>query len=251
MNVLKYNKFNFIHDNLSEHLINESSEFGDMQMSQSPLGPGFAQDPSMSTYSDGGSPYVDNYERMSLIVKDLNRVMKDLYSQGALSISNHKLDYFLEDIDEYTDLKILRIFQNTKLSIDVFISFNFMDEEFFGVYREFNGLNKTKLQTDLFNDPRFRYIDNEYRLKLSNYFYKILFNWFVPSVGDYQIISNDLKVKDSMGNNIYIKGSNIITVKGYNTDSNNQPFLIIKKEPEVYKILNNDFFYFKYWCKKI
>jgi len=255
MNVFKYNKFNFISENMQEHLIKESSEFGDMQMGQSasPLGPGFGQatDPTMSVYSDGSSPYVDNYERMSLIVKDLTRVMKGLYNSGSLSISKHKLDYFLEDIDEYSDLKILRIFPNTKLTIDIFISFNFMDEEFFGVYRDYNGLNKPKLQTDLFTDPRFRYIDTEYKLKLSNYFSKILFNWFIPSVGDYLILSDELKVKDTMGNNVIMKKGTSITIKGYNNDINNQPFLIIKKEPEMYKLLGNDFFFFKYWCKKI
>lgn len=253
MNVLKYNKFNFISENMEISLIKESSEFGDMQMGQSPLGPGFGQatDPTMSTYSDGSSPYVDNYERMSIIARDLTRVMKDLYSSGSLSISKHKLDYFLEDIDEYSDLKILRIFTNTKLTIDIFISFNFMDEEFFGVYRDYNGLNKPKLITDLYTDPRFRYIDNEYRLKLSNYFSKILFNWFIPSVGNYLIISDELKVKDSMGNNVFLQKGSTITVKGYNSDTNNQPFLIIKKEPEIYKLTNNDFFFFKYWCKKI
>lgn len=255
MNVLKYNKFNFITENIEENIIKESSEFGDMQMGQgaSPLGPGFgyANDPSMSIYSDGSSPYIDSYNRMSLIVKDLTRVMKDLYNSGSLSISKHKLDYFLEDIDEYSNLKILRIYTNPKLTIDIFISFNFMDEEFFGVYRDYNGLNRPVLKTDLYTDPRFGYIDNEYKLKLNNYFSKILLNWFIPDTGDYLIISDQLKLKNSMGDIIYLKKGDKITVKGYNNDSNNQPFIIIKKEPEIYKLTNNDFYYFKYWCKKI
>ena len=245
MNVLKYNRFNFIVENLQEEIIKESSEFGDMQMG---LGPGYASDPSVSLYSDGSTQFIDNYERMSKIVGDLNKIMKDLYSQGALSISNHKFDYFLEDVDEYQQLKILRTVINNKMTIDVFISFIFMDEEFFGVFREYNGINKTQLSTDLFTDPRFSYIDKEYKLKLSNYMYKILFNWFIPNIGDYRIISDELKVKDPMGNNIMLKKGNVLTVKGYNTDANNDPFLMVRLNTEIYKITSNDFYYFKYRC---
>lgn len=253
MNILKYNKFNFILENIPENMIKESTEFADMQMGQMPLGPGFgfSQDPSLSIYSDGSSPYVDNYQRMSQVVQDLNRVMKDLYAQGSTSISGHKIDYFLEDLEEYKNLKILRIVINTNLLIDIFISFDFMDEEFFGVFRNYNGLNKTKLSTDLYTDPRFGYIDSEYKLKLSNYLYKVLFNWFIPDMGDYIILSDDLKVKDSMGDIIIFKKGRNITVKGYNLDTNNNPFLIINSSENVYKITDNDFFYFKYRCKKI
>lgn len=253
MDVLKYNKYNFILENMSDTKLNESTEFADMQMGQMPLGPGFgfSQDPSLSIYSDGSSPYVDNYQRMSQVVQDLNRVMKDLYAQGSTSISGHKLDYFLEDLEEYQNLKILRIFVNTNLLIDIYISFVFMEEEFFGVFRNYNGLNKTKLSTDLFTDPRFTYIDSEYRLKLSNYLYKVLFNWFIPDMGDYIILSDEIKVKDSMGDNVNFKKGRKITVKGYNMDTNNNPFLVINTNDNVYKITDNDFFYFKYRCKKI
>lgn len=252
MNVLKYNKYNFIVDNLPSEVINESSEFADMQMGQMPLGTGygFAQDSQMSIYSDGSSPYLDNYARMSQVVQDLNRVMKDLYASGSTSIIGHKLDYFLEDLEEYQNLKILRIFINNTLNIDVFISFDFMEEEFFGVYRNYNGLNKTKLSTDLFTDPRFGYIDVEYKLKLSNYLYKILFNWFVPDNGDYVVLSDELKVKDALGNNVMFKKGKIITIKGYNLDVDNQPFLIIHSNENIFKIIDNDFFYFKYRCNK-
>ena len=136
MNILKYNKYNFITENFPDYIIKESSEFADMQMGQMPLGAGFgfSQDPSLSIYSDGSGPYVDNYQRMSQVVQDLNRVMKSLYAQGSTSISRHKLDYFLEDLEEYQNLKILRVFINNKMKIDVFISFDFMEEEFFGVF---------------------------------------------------------------------------------------------------------------------
>lgn len=255
MNIIKYNKYNFIVENFPDDMLNESTEFGDMQMGQlsNPLGPGFgfATDPTMSIYSDDSSPYIDNYQRLSRTVQDLARVMKNLYGAGATSISKHKMDYFLEDVDDFQNLKILRIFENTKLNLDVFISFVFMEEEFFGVYRNYNGIDKPKLDTDLFHDPRFSYIDNEYRLKMSNYFYKILYNWFIPSVGEWKVLVDELNVKNSLGDNCIINKGKTIKVKGYNTDADNRSFLMINFKDDIYKITGNDFYFFKYWCKKI
>jgi hypothetical protein len=255
MGVIKYNKYNFILENFPEDMLKESTEFGDMQMGQlsNPLGPGygFAQDPSLSIYSDDSSPYIDNYQRLSRTVQDLARVMKSLYGAGAVSISKHKLDYFLEDVEDFQNLKILRIFVNQRLELDVFISFSFMEEEFFGVYRNFNGMDKPKLDTDLFSDPRFSYIDNEYRLKASNYFYKILYNWFIPSPGDYKVLTDELEVKNSLGENYIIKKGKTITVKGYNTDADDNAFLMLIYRDDIYKIIGNNFYFFKYWCKKI
>lgn len=253
MNVLKFNRYKFIYDNIPDSIIKEGAQFSDMQPGGMALGGGygFASDPNVSLHSDDTSPYTDSYTRMSMVIQDLNRVMKNLYAQGSTSIDKHKIDYFLEDLDDYNNLKILRTYVNSKMLIDVFISFDFLDEEFFGVFRDFNGLNKPTLKTDLFTDLRFNYIDKEYRIKLSNYFYKILFNWFIPDNGDYIILSDELKVKNSLGSNINFKKGMNILVKGYNTDVNGNPFLIIHSKDNIYKIQGNDFFYFKYRCKKI
>lgn len=254
MKLIRFNQFNFLDKNFPAELIKESTEFADMQMGQlnNPLGPGygFATDPTMSIYSDDSSPYVDNYARMSQMVNDLGRVMKDIHTalKGA---GSSKYDYFLEDIDEYKSLKILRIFNNTELKLDIYISFEFMDDEFFGVYRSFNGINKPKFDTDLLTDTRFNYFDKEYYIKLNNYFYKIIYNWFIPEPGNYKVLSDDFKVKNSMGDNIVIKKNSRIYLKGYNTDPDNDPFLMIKYKEENYKIIKNDYFYFKYWCQKM
>jgi hypothetical protein len=254
MKVLSYNKYKFLLDNYPIEFLKESSEFAQSQMNQvsNPLGPGygFAKDPSMSIYSDDVNPYIDNYARLSQIVADLGRVMKEL--QGPISTSfKNKVDYFLEDVEEYQNLKILRIFENTNLKLDVYISFDFMEEEFFGVFRNFNGINEPKLDSDLFSDPRFTYINKEYYIKLKNYIYKILYNWFIPAPGDYKILSDELKMKNSMGQNVKIKKNATIYVKGYNTDANNDPFLMIRYKDDIYEIGKNDYFFFKYRTEKL
>lgn len=253
MNVVRYNQYKFLQENFPPQLLNESSEFVDMQMGMNPnpLGPGFgfAQDPTMSIYSDGSSPYVDNYARVGQMANDLARVMKNLMGDIRADIRQHKLDYFLEDIEEFKNLKILRIFKNHELTIDVFISFELHDEEFFGVFRKFNGVSEPKLKTDLFTDQRFRYIDTEYYLKLTSYLYKILYNWFIPNVGEYKVIQ-DFNIKDSMGTKKTLKKGHVFRLKGYN-EENGKLYLIIKHKEDIYTINDNDFYFFKYWTELI
>lgn len=250
MKVISYNKYQFLLDNWPSEPLNETSDFSNSQMGQvnNPLGAGygFASDPSMSIYSyDQNSPYVDHYSRLSQVVSDLGRVMKELQGVASGSMSA-KIDYFLEDIEEYQNLKILRIFINTTMKLDVFISFDFMEEEFFGVFRSFNGINEPKLDSDLFSDPRFKYIDKEYYIKLKNYLYKILYNWFVPVPSDYKVLTDELKMRNSMGQNVLIKKNATIYVKGYNIDGDNNPFIIVKYKNDMFEITQNDYFYFKY-----
>jgi hypothetical protein len=227
--ILKYNRYNFLKEN---NLIKESSEFTDAQLGLSSLvgpGYGFASDPQISAYSDGASPFIDTYTRMSAIVNDINRVMKGLYTTIANTNSQKNIDLFLEDISEYKNLKILRIYQNTSLKLDVFISFDFNEEEFFGVYKSFNnGFKKPKLDSELFTDPRMSYMDKEYYLKLNNYLFKILNNWFIPKEGLYEILTDSLIVNDYLGNKLKISKGSIIEVKKWNMDSDNEPYIILQ-----------------------
>lgn len=245
--ILKYNKYSFLKENFK---LNETSEFSDMQLGLSNLvgpGYGFAHDSSLSIYSDGTTPYLDTYQRMSGIINDLTKVMTNLNSTLANTTSRKNVDLFLEDVENYTKLKILRIYQNETLKLDVFISFEFNDEEFFGVYRNFNNFyKKTKLDSDIFTDPRLSYIDKEYYLKLSNYIYKILYNWFIPNEGFYLVIDNELIVNNYMGQKVKIKKDSIIEVKSFNVDKDNEPYIILKYKNDTYTIYKNDYFYFKY-----
>lgn len=251
MKILKLNKYNFLSENWPK--ANESSEFADVQLGllSNPLGPGygFATDPQLTIYDDKVDPYIDNYSRMSQVVTDLGRILKSLNGKTT-GVFGDNIDYFMEDVDEYKNLKILRIFENQELYLDVFISFSFMEEEFFGVYRSFNGLNKANLDSDLFSDPRFSYINKEYYIKLNNYLYKLLTNWFVPSIGKYKILSDELITYNSMGDKEHIKKGATIEVKGYNIDSDNRNFLMIRYGKDIFKIIKNDFYFFKYRCKK-
>jgi hypothetical protein len=254
MKIIRYNQYNFILENFPAEMIKESSEFIDLQtgLMSNPLGAGYglATDPTMSIYSDATSPYVDNYSKKSQMVNDLSRIMKNMYGYMTTNIQQHKLDYFLDDIDEFKNLKILRIFKNNDLYLDIFISFQLNDDEFFGVYRNFNGISDPRLKCDLFSDVRYNYIDTEYYLKLNTYLFKIITNWFIPTIGDYKVLQ-DIIVKDSMGTAKTIKKGSFFKLKGHSEDNNGKLFIMLKYKNDIYTISGNDFYYFKYWTEKV
>lgn len=239
-------------------LITEDTEFFQYQFNgggatPNPLGPGygFAADPSVSIYTHADSPYTDLYSRTKGFVNDLKGVI-DHIQKGDKSIAVQKFDHFVDDIENYDNLRILRMFENDSNYLDIYISFEFNEEEYFGVYRNFNRpYNRSKLDTELFENSQYGYINEQYKLKLSNYFRKILNNWFIPKKGKWKNLKEGYLVKDDMGTQIYLKKNIIIDVDGYNVDENNNPYIIIDWKGNKYKIKDNNFYWFNWFCEKL
>ena len=101
--------------------------------------------------------------------------------------------------------------------MDVFLSFDYDEREFFGVYKGFNSYDKPKLITDFSTDTaNMQFLTPEYYLKMSNYFYKVLENWFKPQKGFYTNLKADNPVKDESGNIVNLKKNVLVEVVGYN-----------------------------------
>lgn len=247
MKLLKFNKYSFLKEAYSDW--NQFAQQGITPSSLGFPGYGFAIDNSLSIYGQTDSPYYDQYYRTPMMVNDLLGVVKQVYKDVTNNYGNIKYDQFLEDVDKYTDLKILRINVNANQNIDIYISFFFGEEEFFGVFKNFNWINKDYLKTDLFTDNRYRYIDNEYRLKLDNHLRKILEKWFKPAKGWYVCLADKVSCKNNMGNIVNIPKNSKIQVKFANSDKNN-PFIQFIYKGEPYKIDKNNYFFFNYWFEK-
>lgn len=254
MKILKFSKYSFFNDT---ELLKEGSEFMQYQFGIEPMGTqggggqyAFAQDPSSSYYNYQDSPYTDFYARQSGLVANLNQIMKGIKNQSNL-ISKEP-DAFLEDIELFKNLKILRIFENNNLKLDVFLSFNYDENEYFGAYRNFNGLTKPKLESELFYEPEYQYrFDSAYKLKLSNFFYKKLEKWFIPEKGLYKNMKNENRVKDTMGKLYEMNADQTVEVLGYNMNSDNKPYIIIKIKDHTYHVEGNSYYYFKWWFEKL
>lgn len=248
MNILKYEEF---------ILIKENSEFNQYQLGLPGVSTlpnyGFAMQPDFSIYGNDDGKYVDFYARNSKYLDHLLQVIKDVQGSDIYrkSITIRKTDRFLEDVKKIENIKILRIYKNDVLSVDVYISFIFDGEEYFGVYKKFNGTNKPKLKSEIFTNPLLGYFDQEYYLKFSNYLYKIIYNWFIPTKGLYKNLKKDNIIKDDFGRHVILKINSIIDVKGYNKEIDNKLYLIIKYKDKTYYIDNNDFYFFNYYFEKV
>lgn len=253
MKILKFSRYSFLNEN---KVLNES-EFMQYQFGIEPMGTqggggqyAFAQDPSSSYYNYQDSPYTDFYARQSGLVANLNNTIKNL--RGQTDLIYRVPNPFLDDIDSLKNIKILRLIENNNLKIDVFLSFEFDDKEFFGVFRNFNGFAKPKFESEIYYEPEYQYrFDGEYKLKLSNYFYKKLEKWFIPTNGFYKNLKNENKVKNNLGQLFEMHENQVVEVLGYNMNANNKPYVIIKVKDKTYHIENNDYYYFKWRFEKL
>ncbi len=246
--LLTYRRYSFI------ELIKEDSQFLQYQFGIEPFssaaGYAFAIDPKLSYQNYQDSPYTDFYSRQHGLVSNVLNIMKG--NRSTLGDSLYKRDdAFIEDLELFENFKILRIFENQKLKLDVYISFNYGDEEYFGVYKNFNYITKPKLECELFDDIRVQErMNQEYRLKFSNYVYKKLENWFIPENGWYKCLAENLKVRNEMGQFFEIPINKNIEIVNYNTTTDNQPYVTIEMNNEKYHINGNDYYYIKWRFEK-
>lgn len=253
MKILKYSRYSFLND----CEMNEGSEFLQYQFGLEPMGTqggggqyAFAQDPSLSYFNYQDSPYTDYYARQSGLVANLDQAAKSARGQSDTIFKDQNA--FLEDVNLYKNLKILRIFENTNLKLDVYISFEYDDNEFFGAFRNFNGLTKPKFESELYHEPNYRFrFDGEYKMRLGNFFYKKLEKWFIPDKGLYKNMKNENRVKDTMGKLFEVQSDQVVEVLGYNMNTDNKPYVIIKCKDKTYHVEGNNYYYFKWRFDKI
>lgn len=241
MKILKYKQY---------QLIKEDAGSMFAQFGANPLGPGygFAVDPSISVFSNQDSPYTGQYYKTPHMIQKVVDIMRNVYQDT--DYTRHKFDHFLDDIDNFTDLKILRINVNQNLGVDVFISFMFNEDEFFSVYKNFNGQQKSTLTCDLFGNRRYNYIDHEYALKLDNYLFKLITNWFKPGKGFYTVLKDKFQIKNDMGEQFFLKPGQKIKVLGSNIDKDRMPFITVEYNEMMFYVTANNYYFFNYWCEK-
>ena len=243
MRLLKFDEFIF-----------ESSEFNQYQMgNENPFGSGygFAMDPQLSIYSDDNRPYVDSYSRSAGTTNKLMQMGqnagKDLFGDQRFSKKN---DIFLEDSTEYKNMKIQRMIENQNLKLDVFVSFEFNGDEYFGCFKDFNGFNIPAFTCpELLIESKYPYIDREYFLKLNNFFYKKLTKWFKPEPGLYINEKQDNPIKDDMGRYLFLRKGKIVEVLEVNEDENNDMYITLRIKDKKFIIEKNNYYWFQWRFK--
>jgi len=208
---------------------------------------GFSYDPNLSTYPNQYDSTVDPFTRNQLLVKGL----RNQVNRSQSEMNDLVFNKYLKDIEELDNIKILRMFVNNMGFLDVFISFELFEIEFFGVFRSFNNtLQPIIFTSELYTDVNFSYINEEYRLKLSNHLKMILDNWFNPMICSYKSLKNNT-LRDLKGGFFEIKKDAVINIVGTNIDANRNKYAIVVYKDNKYFIKDNDFYYINYRYEKI
>jgi len=242
-NLIPYDEFDAVNEDHGTEFTQYKFDIGPQ-----PFGPGygFAVDPKLSIYSDQDSPYVDQYVRTPWMVKQLKGIVDKVLQTTGNIYAGAKFDKFMEDLDELKNLKILRINRKNN-GIDVFVSFEFEEDEFFGVFRNFGKYGQQDFDTELYSDGRFPYITANYRLKLTNFFYKVLCSWFTPKNSRY-VAMKDVMARDEYGKELFIKDKTVITV--VNSSLSDRIVNIEFGGGNKCFIRNFDYYMFNYWFKE-
>jgi hypothetical protein len=141
--------------------------------------------------------------------------------------------------------------ENNQNLLDIFLSFEFKDEEYFGVFKNYNkSFSKPTFKTELYENMEYPYINKEYKLKLENYLYKVLYNWFIPSKCFYTNLKEDNIIKNEYGQSVKIKKGSIVNVLGYKKDEVDIPYLELMYKDKKYYITENNYFWFNWRFEK-
>ena len=64
-------------------------------------------------------------------------------------------------------------------------------------------------------------------------------------------MKNENRVKDTMGKLYEMNADQTVEVLGYNMNSDNKPYVIIKVKDHTYHVEGNSYYYFKWWFEKL
>lgn len=192
----------------------------------------FVKDPQLSY--DPFSSFVADTRSANLM---LNQIVK-----GILDTN----DFFdlrsntVVNIFSLKDLKILRMYYNDHVNLDVYINFGFEDETYFGVIKNFNHEN-FKFETELFNS---NYISKEFKIKIGGLIVKAIKKWLNAESGNYIALKDFRAINIISGKDIILKTGTLIKV----TLSTDNEIFFEFNEIE-YRISGIDYYYFNYFFK--
>lgn len=217
-----------------KYLIREFTEFSLQRFGESPSAQ--AENPSIS--HGAFDKHVDNI-RMSNV--RLNNILTTVRSTN--NIYNVKNDTVHDGMD-IKNLKILRMYPNNSIDIDIYISFDLGEKNYYGVISKFT--SNPEVNSEVFRDPDL-FVNKEWVIKTKGNLIKVIKNWLNISPSKWVSLKDIQCTNVDTGNLVNIKkGSQIKVLRTLDNEK-----MIINCDDQICELNGMNFYYFNYWFEKI
>jgi hypothetical protein len=237
--VEKFNTFD-THTHKDENIINESlSEFGFQQFGLSGLNTAAVEpkDPTLSL--DAWDKHKNNLRDQFARLQGILQNVFSTYSGSYIKSVNL-------NIEELTNLYIHRIYKNNVLGIDIQIKFEYENENYYGVFKNYTS-SEVDFRSNILSIPIIA-LHPENKIKIVGILKKCLNEWFKPYEGLYKTLK-DVKVYNDMGDIFYIEKGSVVIVDEVLRE-NNKPIIYLLFRDKRYYLCDIDYYFFNYWFSK-
>jgi len=174
----------------------------------------------------------------------LTSIVRNMIDSGSIQVGQNA-DF--SDIENITEFKILRMYKNINMLIDIYVTFVVDDYEYWGVFKNYGGIAKADFKSEAHQDPDFT---KNFLMKLEGLLLKALSRFFTPKKGMYKALT-EVVVQDKYGIKHTIDKDKAIKVEDVMYDEEDSYIQLDVKtgrnDNETFYIKNIDYYYFNYW----
>jgi len=209
---------------------------------------GYPQSSVYNSQANDSSLSADATDRFDMHMKNsifrLTSIIRTMIDNDGIQIG-HNADF--SDIEKITELKILRMFKNISLLLDIYISFVIDDKEYYGVFTNYGSIRKSIFKSEVIQNPEY---NKNFIMKLEGLLLKALSRFFTPKKGMYKS-NTDVLVQDKYGVKHTIdKGKPIKVEDVINDEGDSYIQLDVKtgrNTNETFFLKGIDYYFFNYW----
>ena len=231
--IKKYN--DFLNEDINQGF-SPSASFGASDLSGVNTGGSVSpKDPNMS---------FDPWDKHKANLRDefsrLGDILKNVFAQTSVKMGKH----FEESIE---DLSIVKMYRNNNGAIDIYIKFMFMDELFYGTFKNWGHYNEPVFKSSITNIPELMH-QKENIIRLVGLIKETLNKWFQPTEDDFYRALKDVKVYDQMGQIFTLPQGAKVFVEDVVTQDK-EPIIYLTYDNTLYTLTGLDYYFFHWWFK--
>jgi len=216
-----------------KYLIREFTEFSLQRFGESPT----AQATNHGLSQNAFDKHLDNIRTSNLRLNDILNTVRS--TNNIYNLKNNSL----MDGMEIKNLKILRMFPSNEIDLDVYISFDMGDQNYYGVINKF--VTNPDLKSELFRDDNL-FVNKEWVIKTKGNIIKVIKNWMNISPSKWKSLK-DIQCTDVISGQIVNipKDSEVNVLRTFDNS------IIVTYDNRNCKLKGMNFYYFNYWFEEL